>query len=156
MNQTTTETHRRYRTPFWAQVHFGPTCHEWMGHRHRKGHGMRYHDGKMRYAHRVAWELAHGPIPPGMCVCHRCDNPRCVRVEHLFLGTVADNNRDMFSKGRDMAWAVNGLKTHCPLGHAYAGDNLYVHGGRRHCKTCVRAAKVTWRASRRAAGMVAS
>ena len=50
--------------------------------------------------HRVAWELAHGPIPDGLVVCHRCDTPGCINVEHLFLGTVADNNADTTNKGR--------------------------------------------------------
>jgi hypothetical protein len=44
--------------------------------------------------------LAHGPIPLGHFVCHHCDNPRCIRTLHLFLGTPADNTRDMDNKGR--------------------------------------------------------
>ena len=52
------------------------------------------------YAHRVAWMLAHGPIPRGMNVLHRCDVPRCVNPDHLFLGTQHDNVRDMIAKGR--------------------------------------------------------
>jgi len=52
----------------------------------------------MKSAHRVAWELEHGPIPEGMCVLHQCDTPRCVR--HLFLGTKLQNIRDMIAKGR--------------------------------------------------------
>jgi hypothetical protein len=53
------------------------------------------------YAHREAWEAAYGPIPPDMCVCHHCDNRRCVNVAHLFVATSEDNSRDRHAKGRD-------------------------------------------------------
>jgi hypothetical protein len=51
-------------------------------------------------AHRVAWEVTNGPIPQGLCVCHRCDVPWCVNPDHLFLGTKGDNNKDKAKKGR--------------------------------------------------------
>jgi len=71
-------------------------CQEWTGRRNRDGYGIQGH----KLAHRVAWETAHGPIPDGLCVLHRCDNPPCVDVEHLFLGTRADNAADRNAKGR--------------------------------------------------------
>jgi hypothetical protein len=88
---------------FWSKVDKTGDCWEWQG-GHVKGYGE-ITAGKRpgrtwRYAHRVAWELTFGPIPRGLCVLHRCDNRGCVRPAHLFLGTVADNNRDMWAKGR--------------------------------------------------------
>lgn len=80
-------------------------CWNFKGNTPGFGHGMiTVHEGRRQSrvvrAHRVAWELAYGPIPKGMCVCHRCDNPACCNPAHLFLGTVGDNNRDRHAKGR--------------------------------------------------------
>ena len=73
----------------------------WIGSLRDTGYGRIYWNGKHgRKAHRVAWEVAHGAIPPGMNVLHRCDERRCVNPAHLFLGTLADNNRDTWEKGR--------------------------------------------------------
>lgn len=58
--------------------------------------------GQMRYAHRYAWELAYGDIPEGQQVLHHCDNKRCCRIEHLFLGTQDDNMKDCKKKGRNV------------------------------------------------------
>lgn len=81
-----------------------------------EGYGRVRFEGRTQGAHRVAWQLAHGPIPEGFCVCHRCDEPQCIEATHLFLGTVADNNADMAAKGRQargaaMSMAVSGERS---------------------------------------------
>ena len=86
---------------FWAKVRLDEDgCWEWTAHRDRKGYGALGRGGAVVKAHRLSWELHNGPIPIGMAVCHACDNPPCVRPDHLFLGTIGDNNRDMQLKGR--------------------------------------------------------
>ena len=85
---------------FWSKVKIGPDCWEWTGAHNPEGYGGVYHNGKYVKAHRYAWELTFGVIPDGMCICHRCDNPPCVKPEHLFLGTKRDNLLDSYHKGR--------------------------------------------------------
>ena len=75
-------------------------CHVWTGARNVWGYGRVHWGGKMYSAHRVAWKFAHGAIPDGKFVLHRCDNRGCVNPDHLFLGTAKDNARDMVAKGR--------------------------------------------------------
>lgn len=96
-------------------------------------------NGKVHGAHRAAWVLASGlPIPAGLMVCHKCDNMRCVRPSHLFLGTQLDNVRDMISKGRARCGEWQRARTHCPKGHAYDDANTLHRGGRRFCRECQR------------------
>ncbi len=73
-----------------------PDCIPWEGPRDRKGYGI---DGRKR-ANRTAWEKANGPIPAGMVVRHKCDNPPCVNPDHLLIGTHQDNVRDRDERGR--------------------------------------------------------
>ena len=75
-------------------------CVEWSGYRNRDGYGKVAFRGKAVSAHRVAWIRAHGEIPEGMVVMHTCDNPPCVSVDHLRLGTQQENIADMDAKGR--------------------------------------------------------
>lgn len=77
-------------------------CLIWTGSgRGLAGHGQIRSGGEAMATHRAAWLLAKGPIPEGMHVLHRCDTPRCVNVEHLFLGTHKENMADRHVKGRD-------------------------------------------------------
>jgi len=75
-------------------------CIEWLYSLDGQGYGRVYRDGVRWRVHRLAWTDANGPIPEGMCVLHRCDNPACFRLEHLFLGTRTDNATDRARKGR--------------------------------------------------------
>lgn len=73
------------------------------GHSSRSGHVTMGFKGRYPGVHRIAWTLANGEIPAGQVVRHTCDNPRCINVAHLELGTVADNNDDRDSRGRHVA-----------------------------------------------------
>ncbi len=91
---------------FYAKISKTPNetgCLDWTACLTKQGYGHFRFGAKDVYAHRLAWELANGPIPDGLCVLHRCDRPSCCRVEHLFLGTMTDNMRDRDDKGRHVS-----------------------------------------------------
>lgn len=85
---------------FHARLRQEGECLVWTGHRNTRGYGHFSIACRLVLAHRHAWSLANGPIPAGMFVLHHCDNPPCCRLDHLYLGTKADNCHDMHRRGR--------------------------------------------------------
>lgn len=94
---------------FWAKALVGDGCWDWAGSLMPNGYGQMsvIPWPKKEYAHRIAFTLTNGLVPEGMDVCHSCDNRRCVRPSHLWLGTRADNLQDMVRKGRSTMGARN-------------------------------------------------
>lgn len=100
---------------FWKRVVKSDGCWLWTGNRAVGGYGVILPGGGTRglaLAHRVSWEIHFGPIPDGMHVLHKCDNPPCVNPAHLFLGTQRDNNTDKVRKGRQAKAETSGSRLH--------------------------------------------
>ena len=85
---------------FWLHVIKSDGCWVWKGALTKDGYGCIERNTRLLRTHRVSWELTNGTIPEGLLVMHHCDNRPCVNPDHLFIGTVGDNNRDCLRKGR--------------------------------------------------------
>lgn len=100
---------------FWSRVDKSGDCWVWTAATTNGGYGVirdTGRNGKIIRAHRLSWELHNGPIPAGIEVCHRCDNPPCVNPAHLFLGTHQDNVTDTVNKGRASGGGPRGSLHH--------------------------------------------
>lgn len=136
------ERNRRDLLRFWSKVkkRKGKRCWEWQGSRQEKrgGYGQFRTSKPRKYnrAHRwIYQQVFKVTLKPKELVCHKCDNPPCVRPSHLYLGTNKDNTSDKVSKGRHLA-------SHCRRGHKYTKENTILwsngYGIARRCRICTR------------------
>lgn len=141
-------TNKTLEQRFWAKVQKGSPaeCWLWTGSK-VAGYGRITVNGRLTRAHRLSWEMHNGKsIPDGAVACHLCDTPACVNPHHIWVGTQADNLRDMHSKGRAADRFIGGKTKSkdelladgtCPQGHEYRVVGFVTIAGRYHyCRAC--------------------
>ncbi len=127
---------------FWDKVKTDPYgCWEWQAYVDQNGYGQFMVMGKRWFAHRFSWTISTGQIPAGMLICHSCDNKKCVRPDHLFLGDHSINALDALSKVLFKPGNRNLNKPRCIRGHGFTKDNTYRFKNgegkdRRQCRAC--------------------
>lgn len=94
-------------------------CRLWHWKHNSDGYGVLRYSGKQFLAHRMMWQAFNGPIPRGYLVLHKCDTPACFNLNHLFLGTYSDNNRDRAKKNRS---ALGERSGRCKLTDTEVGE----------------------------------
>lgn len=121
-------------------------CWIWQGHKRKDGYGRFWRQGSCQYAHRISYEIFHGPISNGLVIDHQCRNRICVRPDHIRAVNIRTNCIENSMSGP----VVNSLKTHCPKGHGYTKDNTYIHpDGSRRCRVCRIEYKRKWQRTNR-------
>lgn len=114
-------------------VHTEAGCVEWLGFKSWLGYGSITFKNRAWMVHRLIYAAHYGPFDPWLDIRHSCDNPACVKIEHLSLGTRSDNMRDSVDRKR----SKNSKKTHCPKGHSYAEWGVsFVRGNYKPWRAC--------------------
>jgi len=131
-------------------------CLVWTGGRTTAGYARLSVAGKPQYVHRLVWAQHHGPIPDGLVIMHTCDNPPCVNIDHLRMGTDADNAADRDAKGRGRGGSPRPNVDLCRNGlHPWPESAVTYPSARGpHCQPCAREAnRLRMRKERAKAGV---
>lgn len=142
---------------FWPNVDVSDGCWNWTGTKMGNGYGAipKCKGGRVTGAHRFSWYIHNGEWPPkGMVVMHSCDNPSCVRPDHLSIGTQSENIKQCVDRGRHKPFRPE-KKEECKNGHPYTEENTQYVMSRglkvRRCRTCKNEASMRWKVKNNAA-----